>query len=232
MQPVTVVRIISFASLLLVSTLALADAPTTGADGDPLPTGWYARIDTTLGDVVVELLPEQAPQAVAHVAAMAQGRMEYFDVVTGEAKKERYYDGIAVHRAVAGQRFEFGDPTGTGRGSPRLFVPLEQGPVNFTKPGRVGLTRDGFGRISAVQLFITESGLPWLNSKHTCLGRVVDGLDAVQRISRVKTYSNERPIEPPLIERVEIFSVGDPPPLPEPRRHAPERGPLRKRTDR
>ncbi len=217
-------RIVLFALVLSCAMVAHA------SDTEPsLAEGWYARVDTTLGDIVIELLPEQAPQAVAHVAALAEGELEWFDVVTGEPKKTRYYDGIAVHLAEAGQRFEVGDPTGTGRGAPRIFVPLEFGAVSFSEPGRVGLTRDGLGRISGAQFFVTVSGLPWLNTKHTCFGKVVEGLEVVRRITSVKTYSNGRPMEPPLVERVDIFAVGDPAPLPKPEIQATRRGPLKRR---
>lgn len=206
--------------------LAMVIAATTIAFGDELPEeftpsqelskGWYARIETSMGRIVVRLLPEQAPQSVAYFAAMAEGRLEWFDRATGEIRKGPYYDGILVHKALAGRHFEAGDPRGTGRGAPDLSVPLEGlGPVNFATGGRLGMTRDG-GRVSAVQFFATASGEPWLNGDHPCFGVIVSGITVVRNISQVKTYSNDRPVDPPVIERVRIFSVGEPAPLPTP----------------
>ena len=90
------------------------DAP--GLDVDGLPVGWYAVIDTSLGRILARLLPEQAPQAVAHFAALAEGRLEWNDPFTGKPRRDPYYDGVVIHRVAAGQRFEAGDPTGTSRG--------------------------------------------------------------------------------------------------------------------
>ncbi len=191
-----------------------------------LTEGWYARIETTKGRILARLLPEQAPQSVAHFTALAEGRMEWFDLASGEVHKRPYYDGLRVHRAVAGSHFEVGDPRGTGRGAPDILVPLEGlGPVDFTQPGRLGMTREG-RRISGVQFFITASGAPWFNDNHPCFGVVISGLRAIVNISQVKTFSNGRPADPPVLEQVRIFKVGEPAPLPEPELHRPQRTPF------
>jgi len=184
--------------------------------------GWYARIETSKGPIVAQLLPRQAPQSVAHFVALAEGDLEWVDPLTGERKKGRFYDGTRVHKALAGMRFETGDPTGTGRGGPALYVPEEgRGPVNFSVAGRLGMTRAPGSRISAHQFFVTASAQPFLNGFHPCFGVVIVGRDVVMEISAVKTYSNGRPIEPVTIESVRIFTIGDPPPLAAPKPHQP-----------
>lgn len=219
-------------SFLLVLAAPLAHG--WASAGDPAPPsapvpGWYARLDTSKGRIVARLLPEQSPQAVAYFAALAEGRLEWFDRHAGEMRKGRYYDGIAVHKVVAGGQFEAGDPLGLGRGAPDLYLPLEGlGPVNFSRPGRLGMTRAG-GRISAVQFFVTASGTPWLNGSYPCFGVVVEGLDVVEAITVVEAYSNGRPVAPPVIERVEIFAVGEPAPLPMPEPWKPPFGELKER---
>jgi peptidyl-prolyl cis-trans isomerase A (cyclophilin A) len=216
----------SLALTLVIVVMPAALAEDVASEFEPPPNlaeGWYARIDTSMGRIVARLLPEQAPQSVAHFAAMAEGRLEWFDRVSGELKKEPYYDGIKVHKALAGRHFEAGDPRGTGFSPPDLFVPEEGlGPVNFNAPGRLGMTREA-GTISAVQFFATAAAQPWLTRNHPCFGVVVSGREVIVNISQVKTYSNNRPIEPPVIERIRIFSVGDPPPLPEPEPYYPRR---------
>jgi len=188
-----------------------------------LSEGWYARIETRMGRIIVRLLPEQAPQSVAHFAAMAEGRLEWFDRVAGESKKGPYYDGNKVHKAVAGHMFEAGGPQGTDQGSPELFVPLEnKGPVTFNGPGRLGMGKQ-FGLISGVQFFVTAAALPQLVAYYPCIGIVVSGQDVVMRITQVKTHRNGQPIEPPVIERIRIFAVGGPAPLPEPVPYRPKR---------
>ena len=188
-----------------------------------LPEGWYAWIETSMGRLAVQLLPDQAPQSVAHFAALAEARLEWTDPLTGEVRKNHFYDGTEVHKAVAGDRFEAGSPSGTGRGGPVMWVSHEeaQGPVNFSFPGRVGMTRASGRRVSAYQFFVTASAQPHYTGRHPCFGLVVKGMDVVIDITGVKTYSNGRPIEPVTIERVRIFKIGDPPPLAEPVPHHP-----------
>jgi peptidyl-prolyl cis-trans isomerase A (cyclophilin A) len=194
-----------------------------------LKEGWYARIETSSGRIIARLLPEQAPQSVAHFTAMAEGRLEWLDRTSGELGKGHYYDGIKVHRAIAGRHFEAGDPRGTGFSPPDIFVPLEGlRPVNFNSPGRLGMTREG-GTISGVMFFATASAEPWLTGSNPCFGIVIEGQTVITNISQVKTYPNKRPIDPPVIERVRIFSVGDPEPLPDPEPYFPKRHKLEQR---
>ncbi len=196
-----------------------------------LQEGWYARIETSMGRIVVRLLPDQAPQSVAYFVGMAEGTLEWLDRTTGELEKGRYYDGIKIHKAQAGRSFEAGDPRGTGFAPPDLFVPLEGlGPVNFSQPGRLGNTRDG-ATISAVMFFLTASTQPWLNGNHPCFGTVVSGRHVITNLSQVKTYSNSRPVDPPTIEKIRIFTVGSPAPLAEPEPYYPQRRPLEPRPD-
>ncbi len=182
-----------------------------------LPQGWYARISTSFGDIVARLLPEQAPQSVAHFAALAEGKLAWTDPFTGETRKDPYYDGTKVHLVEAAQRFEAGDRTGTGRGAPTYYVPPEgKGPVNFSRPGRLGMTRASLGRVSGVQFFATAASQPFLNGHHPCFGEVVSGREVIEAISTVKSFANGKPLDPPEIRNVRIFKVGEPPPLPDP----------------
>lgn len=179
--------------------------------------GHYARIETEAGRIIARLLPEQAPQSVAHFAAMAMGQLEWLDVVTGETRKGRYYDGIPIHNVRAGRLFEAGDWTGTGQGSPPIYVPLEgEGPVNFSQSGRLGMARIG-SKLSAVQFFATYAAQPELNRLFPCFGMVIEGLDVILEISGSKAYNNGKPMEPLLIETIDIFTIGNPGPLPEAR---------------
>lgn len=194
-------------------------------EGIVLDDGWYTRIDTTMGVIVARLLPGQAPQAVAHFAALAEGKLTWNDPFTGEPTNEPYYDGVAIHKVEAGSRLEAGDRTGTGKGAAPFWIPPEGfGPITFNKPGRLGMTRAPMGRISGSLFFISASGLPFLSRRHPCFGKVVHGLETVYRISSVKTYSNGKPIEDVILEKVRIFKVGDPDPLPDPEEYTAPAG--------
>lgn len=221
-------------SLVLVGLAAspcfAAEDPAKNVEDPELPglpenlaEGWYAHIDTSMGRIVVQLLPDQAPQSVAHFAGLAEARLEWMDPLTGEVRKNHFYDGTLVHKALAAERFEAGSPTGTGRGGPVMWVAHEEaeGGVDFRFPGRVGMTRASGRRVSAYQFFVTASAQPHLSGHHPCFGVVVSGMEVVTRITGVKTYSNGRPIEPVTIEKVRIFKIGDPPPLADPVPHHP-----------
>jgi peptidyl-prolyl cis-trans isomerase A (cyclophilin A) len=193
-------------------------------DRDDLAEGWYVEIDTSLGTVLARLLPEQAPQAVAHFTALAEGRLEWTDPFTGEPRTDPYYDGLEIHKVEAGQRFEVGDPTGTGRGAAPFYLPPEGfGPVDFTWGWRLGMTRASLGRISGSLFFVTEAGLPWLNGKHPCFGVVIEGKDVVGIIAKSPADASGRPREPIVLEEIRIRRVGAPEPLPEPVHYTPKR---------
>jgi len=201
---------------------ALADSAGTSSPPEEspqrLPPGWYARIDTTMGRIVVRLLPEQAPQAVAQFVALAEGKVERHDPVTGDPISGPYYDGTEVYLAKAGIRFEAGDPTSTGGGGPPLWVDNKegQGPVNFYTAGRIGLNPTPGRGASPYSFFITASAQPQLTGIYPCFGSVVEGRGVVERITEVTTHRDGRPMEPIHITRVRIFTEGEPPPLAEP----------------
>jgi len=196
-------------------------APGGSSDTEPLkhspdwPTGHYARIETDFGRIVARLLPQQAPQSVAHFAAAARGELAWIDP-TGEQKKFPYYDGIPIHNVRAGFLFEAGDWTGTGQGAPPLYVPQEGGgPINFSQAGRLGMARPQ-QHTSALQFFATYASDPRLNRVFPCFGEIVEGREVVFQISQQKAYSNGKPIEEIKIRTIRIFEIGNPLPLPEP----------------
>ncbi len=217
--------LIAAVALLFVMLAGSAQISQAGDDEAGLnESGWYARIITSRGVIVVRLLPEQAPQSVAYFVALARGELVWNDPFSGEPRKDPYYDGLKIHMAKAGQRFEAGDPTGSSQGYAPFYLPHEGfGPINFTAAGRMGNTRSGGGLISGSMFFISAEGMPWLNGRHPCFGTVVSGLELVRKISSVKTDPIGRPLEPIILETVEIFSVGDPKPLPAPVVYEPVR---------
>lgn len=183
-----------------------------------LPEGWYATVETSLGTIVARLLPDQAPQAVAHFAALAEGRLSWTDPVTGEHHREPYYDGNTVLNAEAARRFEVGDRSASGRAATPFFVPPGEGggPVDFSRPGRLGLSRGALNRINAGRFFVTAGSLPWLSPLHPCFGEVVSGHAVAWNVSAVRTHPSGAPVDPVTIRRVRIRKVGNPPPLSEP----------------
>jgi len=210
---------------------SLSAASTAPDEVVPLPPdleeGWYARIDTSMGPFVARLLPDQAPQSVAHFAALAEGRLGWPDPVSGELRREPYYDGQRVTRALAAQFVEMGERTDVARGTPPYFIaPEGEGPVNFSAPGRLGMIRSVMNRISGVKFIATAGTMTSLNYLSPCFGVVVSGLDVVQRMSEVKTQPSGLPLEPITVKKIRIRKVGNPRPLPDPVPYAPKAVPL------
>jgi len=203
-----------FVVLIAIVTLS-------AADGTERPQGWYAEVETSMGSFTFRLLPEQAPQTVAHFVAYATGRMEFIDPFTGGKKKEPFYDGVAIHKTTFAQRFEAGDRTGTGHGMPIVWVPAEPGLVNFSRPYRVGMTSSTMKRISGVLFFVSIVAEPYLNIGHNCFGEIVEGREVVERICGVKTDRRGKPAEDVIIRHVAIVKSGNPEPLPEPVPYTP-----------
>ena len=204
-----------------VSSARLAPVVSPQEESSARGPGWYATVDTTLGAFTIRLLPEQAPQSVAHFVGFAQGTIEYTDVFTGNAVKKPLYDGLAIHRITPGQRMEVGDPTATGRGAPPFWVPREPGPIAFDHPYRVGTTAAAGRRLSGSLFFVSSVPEPYLSGKHNAFGEVVEGREVVDKICAVPVDENKVPKEPVRINRVTVFRVGEPPPIPPPVRYRP-----------
>jgi peptidyl-prolyl cis-trans isomerase A (cyclophilin A) len=203
--------------LLLAATIATGTPPSPAR-----PQGWYAVVETSMGSFTIHLLPEQAPQTVAHFVSFAEGRTEWVDIMTGNKKKAPFYDGLTVHKVTAAQRFEAGDPTGTGHGAPLDYVPKESGPEDFSRPFRVGMTASGMQRISGALFFVSMVAEPYLNPSHNCFGEVVDGRDVVEAICNVKTADNV-PVTPVIIKHVTIEKSGAPAPIADPVPYRPKK---------
>lgn len=235
-------RILFGTLIILVASLAtwvgaVDEVPETPDRSPPpnaagLAPGWYAQILTSEGEILALLFPQQAPQSVAHFAALAEGRLEWIDPLTGLPRADPYYRGLEVHKVVASQRFEVGDPTGTGRGAAPFYVPPEgSGPKNFGQGHRLGMTRGSLNRISGSLFFVTYDPAPWLNRRHPCFGEVVSGKETVRRITTTKANSSGKPLETVRLEDIRIFRIGDPGPLPEPVPFTPEADQIRIRDD-
>ena len=163
-----------------------------------------ATLKTTMGDIVVTLLPDHAPETVDNFVGLAEGTKDYRDDAgrTGE----RFYDGLAFHRVIDGFMIQGGCPLGTGTGGPGYTFKDEPHPeLVFDKPYLLAMANAGPGT-NGSQFFITVGQTPWLNFKHTIFGEVADqdSRDVVDRIAKVRTGPMDRPAEPVVIESVEI----------------------------
>jgi len=145
----------------------------------------YATFKTSMGDIVVKLLPEKAPITVENFVGLAEGTKEWTDPRSGQKQTGTpLYDGTVFHRVIPDFMIQGGDPLGTGTGGPGYRFQDEIGPDNkFSKPGLLAMANAGPGT-NGSQFFITEVPTPWLDKGHTIFGEVVKGGDLVPKITR------------------------------------------------
>lgn len=166
----------------------------------------YATLKTNRGDIVVELFPNHAPKTVRNFVGLAEGTREWTDPQTGSPSNERFYDGLVFHRVIEGFMIQGGDPEGTGRGGPGYQFKDEFHPeLSFSKPYLLAMANAGPGT-NGSQFFITVTPTPHLNRRHTIFGEVADqpSRDVVDQIAATSTDRGDRPVDPVVIQRVEI----------------------------
>jgi peptidyl-prolyl cis-trans isomerase A (cyclophilin A) len=144
----------------------------------------YATFQTSMGEIVVKLLPDKAPKTVENFVGLAEGTREWTDPRTGQKQKRPLYDGTLFHRVIPQFMIQGGDPLGTGTGGPGYKFADEIGPDNrFSRAGLLAMANAG-PNTNGSQFFITEVPTPHLDRGHTIFGEVVKGGDLVARIAK------------------------------------------------
>jgi peptidyl-prolyl cis-trans isomerase A (cyclophilin A) len=165
-----------------------------------------ATLHTNHGDITLDLFPDHAPKTVANFVGLATGAKEYADPETGAPTTGKFYDGLTFHRVIDGFMIQGGCPLGTGTGGPGYAFADEFHPeLVFSKPYLLAMANAGPGT-NGSQFFITLGPTPHLNRRHTIFGEVADQASrtVVDEIARVRTGRMDRPVDPVVIESVDI----------------------------
>lgn len=169
-----------------------ASAPTLSMSTSTNPR---VVLTTSVGAIELELYAADAPKTVENFLALA---------------RKGYYDGTRFHRVIAGFMIQGGDPNsrsadwathGTG-GPGYTFADEING--HLLVRGALAMANAGPNTNGSQFFIVTAAATPWLDGKHTNFGRVVGGMDIVDRIERVAVNANAHPLEDIIIEKVEI----------------------------
>ena len=169
-----------------------------------------ATLHTNLGDIRLELFPEQAPETVSNFVGLATGEKTWTDPRTGEQSNAPLYSGVIFHRVIPNFMIQGGDPLGTGTGGPGYVFDDEIDPsLASTQPYILAMANAGrrLGKgTNGSQFFITTAATEWLQGKHTIFGQVADDASrqVVDAISAVSTDPHDRPLEDVIIDSVTV----------------------------
>ena len=169
-------------------------------------TNPVVTITMTNGDVMkAELYPEIAPNTVNNFISLVQ---------------KGFYDGLIFHRVMSGFMIQGGDPQGTGMGGPGYSIKGEfamNGVRNDLKHTRgvLSMARSMMPNSAGSQFFIMHANAPHLDGQYAAFGKVVEGLDVVDKIASVRTGWQDKPVEEQKIQSMTVELFGETYPEPE-----------------
>lgn len=158
------------------------------------------------GDVIrAELYPEIAPNTVNNFISLV---------------KKGFYDGLIFHRVISGFMIQGGDPKGTGVGGPGYSIKGEFSANRFPNSlqhskGVLSMARTMAPNSAGSQFFIMHEDSPHLDGQYAAFGKVIEGIDAVDKIAAVRTDYNDRPRVPQVMKKVTVETFGVDYPEPE-----------------
>ena len=165
-----------------------------------------AVMETSMGNITLELYWDKVPNTVANFVGLAKGEKEW-RTPAGQTVKKPLYDGTIFHRVIPNFMIQGGDPQGTGRGGPGFTFADEFHPsLKHSGPGILSMANRG-PNTNGSQFFITEGPTPHLNNRHSVFGKVIDGLPLVGKIARVKTQRGNRPVQDVVLKKVSFKNV-------------------------
>ena len=158
------------------------------------------KFTTNKGVFVAEMFEDKAPLTTKNFIELVE---------------KGFYDGIIFHRVIDGFMIQGGDPTGTGMGGPGYKIKDEFGEgLKHDDEGILSMANAG-PNTGGSQFFITLAPTPWLNGHHAIFGKVVEGLDVVDKIASVRTGWQDKPVEEQKIQSMTVELFGETYPEPE-----------------
>jgi len=159
--------------------------------GNTIKTGTEpakVKLTTNMGNIVIELAEDMPITA---------GNFE-------KLVKQGFYDGVIFHRVIDGFMIQGGDPTGTGSGGPGYQIKDEFSENNRNDKGTISMANAG-PNTGGSQFFINLVNNNFLDAKHPVFGKVVEGMDVIDKIAKVQTDANDKPLKEVKIIKAEII---------------------------
>ena len=162
-------------------------------------------IEMENGSVIkAELYPQVAPNTVNNFISLV---------------KKGFYDGVIFHRVISGFMLQGGDPDGTGMGGPGYSIKGEFTQNGFQndlkhEPGVLSMARTMMPNSAGSQFFIMHEAAPHLDGAYAAFGKVIEGMDVVDKIASVKTFMDS-PYEKQVMASVTVDTQGEEYPEPE-----------------
>ena len=150
------------------------------------------------GKIVAELYPEKAPQSVRNFISLAN---------------KGFYDGLIFHRVISGFMIQGGCPQGTGMGGPGYCIKGEfksngfQNDLKHTE-GVLSMARTMIPDSAGSQFFIMHKTSPHLDGEYAAFGKIIEGMDVVNKIAEVATDYSDRPMEDQRMKNVTVETFG------------------------
>lgn len=151
------------------------------------------------GDVIkAELYPEIAPNTVNNFISLV---------------KKGYYNGLTFHRIINGFMIQGGCPEGTGTGGPGYQIKGEFAQNGFENnlahtPGVLSMARAMMPDSAGSQFFIMHKAAPHLDGAYAAFGKVIEGMDIVDKIATVETSWGDHPVKPQIMKTVTVDTMG------------------------
>lgn len=183
--------------LIWLSELQAVSGPFGSLSRAELTNNKFATLVTSEGNIKFELLSDTAPKTVANFILLAQ---------------KNFYDGVNFHRVIKDFMIQTGDPLSKnddpaddGTGGPGYqFVDEFSDKMPKLTRGIVAMANSGVNTNGSQFFIVTAESTPWLDGKHTPFARVVEGMEIVDKINKVKTDAEDHPRKDVIVQTVKL----------------------------
>ncbi len=149
-----------------------------------------ALLETNMGNIEIELFEKEMPLTAGNFRKLVE---------------KGFYNGVIFHRVIKDFMIQGGDPTGTGTGGPGYSIKDEFSKNNRNDRGTISMANAG-PNTGGSQFFINLVNNNYLDRKHPVFGKIVKGMDVVDKIGSTKTDAGDRPVNKVVINKASITS--------------------------